>query len=133
MGAMGSLNYFCLDKFIQDCERERETRKIILKTRHDFVVPLYFPEDKGVVRGIREIAEKGGPKYADHTLSNVGQFIEWRKRLVEMAERKVYYPELRNVLEKDRVGLRRMSDEQRVAQMQESFHTDIEVGWGQEE
>ena len=126
MGAMGSLNFFSLDKFIQDCERERETRKVMLKTRHDFVVPLYFPEDKRVVRGIREIAEKGGPKNADHTLSNVGTFIEWRKHLVKMSEKKVYYPELRNVLEKDRAEFRRVPLEQRQGQLQETFFTDIE-------
>ena len=126
MGAMGSLNFFSLDKFIQDCERERETRKIILKSRHDFVVPLYFPEDKRVVRGIREIAEKGGPKNADHTLNNVGMFIQWRRHLVEMSEKKVYYPELRNVLEKDREDFHRVPVEQRHAQLQETFFTDIE-------
>jgi trimethylamine--corrinoid protein Co-methyltransferase len=126
MGAMGSLNFFSLDKFIQDCERERETRKVMLKTRHDFVVPLYFPEDKHVVKGIREIAEKGGPKNADHTLSNVGTFIQWRKHLVEMSEKKVYYPELRNVLEKDRAEFRRVPVEQRQGQLQETFFTDIE-------
>lgn len=102
MGALGSLNYFSLDKFMQDCERERETRRIWLKTRHDFVVPLYFPGDKGVVRGIREIAEKGGAKHADHTLNNVGSFIDWQKRLVAAAEKKVYFPELRNSLQSGR-------------------------------
>lgn len=35
--------------------------------RHDFVVPLFVPEDKNVVRGIREIAEKGGPKNTEGT------------------------------------------------------------------
>ena len=69
MGALGSLNYFSLEKFVQDCERERETRKIWLMTRHDFVVPLYLPKDKGVVRGIREIA--------DHTLNNISAFMDW--------------------------------------------------------
>jgi trimethylamine--corrinoid protein Co-methyltransferase len=99
MGALGSLNYFSLDKFIQDCERERETRRIWLKTRHDFVVPLYLPQDKGVVSGIREIAEKGGAKNADHTLNNVGAFIDWRRRLIATGEKKVYFPELRNSLQ----------------------------------
>ena len=60
MGAMGNLNYFSLEKFIQDCERERIARKQWLGTRHDFVVPLHVPEDPEAVVGIREIAEKGG-------------------------------------------------------------------------
>jgi len=110
MGALGSLNYFSLEKFVQDCERERETRKIWLKTRHDFVVPLYLPEDRGVVRGIREIAEKGGAKYADHTLNNVGAFIEWQKRLMAAAEKKVYFPELRNSLQSGRGRLERANE-----------------------
>ena len=40
MGAMGNLNYFSLEKFIEDCERERNARMQWLRTRHDFVVPL---------------------------------------------------------------------------------------------
>jgi trimethylamine--corrinoid protein Co-methyltransferase len=108
MGALGSLNYFSLDKFIQDCERERETRRIWLKTRHDFVVPLYLPQDKGVVSGIREIAEKGGAKNADHTLNNVGAFIDWRRRLIETGEKKVYFPELRNSLQNGKDELLRV-------------------------
>ncbi|RLC14622.1 MAG: trimethylamine--corrinoid methyltransferase, partial [Deltaproteobacteria bacterium] len=74
LGALGSLNYFSLDKFIQDCNRERESRKIMWETRNDFVVPLYFPEDKRVITGIKEIIEKGGAKNADHTLNNIDSF-----------------------------------------------------------
>lgn len=121
MGALGSLNYFSLHKFVQDCEREREARRIWLKTRHDFVVPLYFPEDKGVVSGIREIAEKGGVKNADHTLNNVGAFIAWRKRLARAAEVKTYFPELRNTVHNERDQLLRVPREESATQLADTL------------
>lgn len=108
MGALGSLNFFSLEKFIEDCKRERAARKIWLKTRHDFVVPLYFPEDKSALRGIREIAEKGGAKYADHTLNNVGTFGKWLDVLTAAAEKKVYFPELRNAISGKGNGFQRV-------------------------
>jgi trimethylamine--corrinoid protein Co-methyltransferase len=121
MGALGSLNFFSLEKFIEDCKKERVARKIWIKTRHDFIVPLYVPEDKHVVRGIREIAEKGGPKNADHTLSNVDAFINWRKRLIELADNREYYPELLDTIRKERDQLNRASHEQRASQLQDTF------------
>ena len=121
MGALGSLNYFSLDKFIEDCRRERQARKIWLKTRHDFIVPLYLPEDKKVVTGIREIAEKGGPRNADHTLNNAGAFIEWRQKLADAADKKVYFPELLDTVRKDRDELKRTSKRDTSAQLQETF------------
>ena len=124
MGAMGSLNYFSLEKFVQDCDRERETRKIWLKTRHDFVVPLYLPEDKGVVKGIREIAEKGGAKNADHTLNNLSSFADWQKRLIEAADKKVYFPELRNSLQGERAKLLRVSKAARTTQLKDTLFPD---------
>lgn len=124
MGTLGSLNYFSLDKFVQDCERERETRKIWLKMRHDFVVPLYLPKDKGVVKGIREIAEKGGAKNADHTLNNLSAFVDWQKRLVEAAEKKVYYPQLRNSLQSKKPMLQRVSKAARSSQLKDTLFPD---------
>jgi trimethylamine--corrinoid protein Co-methyltransferase len=121
MGALGSLNYFSLEKFVEDCRRERAARRIWLKKRHDFIVPLYFPEDRKVVSGIREIAEKGGPKNANHTLNNVGAFIRWRKKLAEAGESKNYFPELMNTVRKDREELNRTTRAQRAAQLQETF------------
>ncbi len=127
MGAMGSLNYFSLDKFIQDCERERESRRIWLKTRHDFIVPLYFPEDKTALRGIREIAEKGGAKNADHTLNNTGAFLKWQKKILEMSEKRVYFPELSNSLQNGNGGHLRTSKEERVSQLQDTLFPDGEL------
>jgi trimethylamine--corrinoid protein Co-methyltransferase len=121
MGAMGSLNFFSLEKFIEDCKRERAARRIWMKMRHDFIVPLYVPEDENVVRGIREIAEKGGPKNADHTLNNVDAFMKWRKKLVEASEQKVYFPELQDTIRKERDELNRASREDRAIQLQETF------------
>ena len=121
MGAMGSLNFFSLEKFIEDCKRERATRKIWLKMRHDFVLPLYVPEDQHVVSGIREIAEKGGPKNADHTLKNVDAFIRWRKKLMEVAEQKVYFPEFQDTIRKEKNALDRAPRKDRATQLQDTF------------
>ena len=121
MGTLGSLNYFSLEKFVEDCKKERAARKIWLQKRHDFLVPLYVPEDKKVVSGIREIAEKGGPKNADHTLNNVDAFVKWRKKLVEASEKREYFPELPDTVRKERNQLNRTSRADRAAQLQETF------------
>ncbi len=121
MGALGNLNFFSLDKFIQDCERERVARKIWLRTRHDFVVPLYLPEDKNVVKGIREIAEKGGPRNADHTLHNVGAFHKWHEKLAEVARKKEYFPQLDEMVSGKNGPLERGSDEDSYTQLQDTF------------
>lgn len=129
MGAMGSLNYFSLDKFVQDCDRERLSRKTWLRTRHDFVVPLYLPGDPFALKGIREIAEKGGAKNADHTLNNTGAFIKWQRKIVEMSEVKVYYPDLRNSLStsKQENGHLRATKEETVQQLQDTLFPDSET------
>jgi trimethylamine--corrinoid protein Co-methyltransferase len=127
MGALGSLNYFSLDKFIQDCDRERESRKIWLRTRHDFVVPLYFPEDRTALQGIREIAEKGGAKNADHTLKNTGSFLKWQKEILTMGEKRVYFPELRNSLQNAKGDQLRTSKEERAQQLQDTLFPDSDT------
>lgn len=121
MGALGSLNFFSLDKFIADCERERAARKIWLRTRHDFIIPLYFPEDKQALGGIREIAEKSGAKYADHTLKNLDAFSKWQAVLVEAAQKKVYYPEYGNSINGGRNGYNRVPREEAKTQLQDTF------------
>ncbi len=121
MGALGSLNYFSLEKFIEDCKRERAARKVWLNMRHDFAVPLYVPEDPHVLKGIREIVQKGAPKNADHTLRNVDAFIKWRKKLSDAAEKKDYFPELQNTLRDHRKRLLRTSSEETAGQLQETF------------
>jgi len=112
LGALGSLNFFSLDKFIQDCNRERDSRKIMLETRNDFVVPLYFPEDKKVITGIREIIEKGGAKNADHTLNNIDSFNRWHSVVEEASYKKEYFPNLRDTVKAHRdKKFKRVADE----------------------
>ena len=66
MGALDSLNFFSLDKFLEDCERERHSKMIFDAIPKDKgMIPLYFPGDEQALAGIREIAEKGNPKAAD--------------------------------------------------------------------
>ncbi len=82
MGALGSLNYFSEEKFIKDCEMERKSIKAFADDPESQLIrPLYFPEDSEAMAGIREIAEKGNPKYADHTLKNVESFMLWEKTI----------------------------------------------------
>ena len=121
MGAMGNLNYFSLEKFIQDCERERIARKQWLRTRHYFVVPLHVPEDPQAVAGIREIAEKGGAKNADHTLNHVDAFACWHRVLAEAGEEKTYFPELRDVTADNGPAVERGPEEESINQLQETF------------
>jgi trimethylamine--corrinoid protein Co-methyltransferase len=63
MGALGSLNFFSLEKFLEDCEIERRSKMVFDAIPKDKgVIPLYFPGDNQALSGIREIAEKGNPK-----------------------------------------------------------------------
>jgi trimethylamine--corrinoid protein Co-methyltransferase len=121
MGALGNLNYFCLEKFIQDCQRERDARRQWLTTRHDFLIPLYFPEDKHVVSGIKEIALKGGPKHADHTLINVGAFYRWHEKLAETARQKEHFPDLDESVGAEDRTLERGPEEESYTQLQDTF------------
>jgi trimethylamine--corrinoid protein Co-methyltransferase len=121
MGAMGNLNYFSLEKFIEDCKRERTARLQWLRTRHDFIVPLHLPEDLDAVSGIREIAERGGAKNADHTLKHVDAFAQWQKVLTQAGEKKAYFPELKDVATFIKEDVERGPEEEAIAQLQETF------------
>jgi len=95
MGALGSLNFFSLEKFIEDCARERRSKKVFDAIPKDKgVIPMYFPGDNQALAGIREIAEKGNPKNADHTLKNVDSFRQWEDTINQAAKKKRYYPQL---------------------------------------
>ena len=95
MGALGSLNFFSLEKFMDDCERERRSKQIFESVPKDRgVIPLYFPADDEALAGIRQIAEKGNPKSADHTLKNVDAFRLWETKINEAARKKLYYPQI---------------------------------------
>jgi len=62
------------------------------------MIPLYFPGDDEALEGIREVAEKGNPKFADHTLSNVDSFRLWEDIISQAAKKKVYYPQLNDLV-----------------------------------
>lgn len=99
MGALGSLNFFSLEKFLEDCEREKQSKRVwdgIPKDKG--VIPMYFPGDEKALAGIREIAEKGNPRDAEHTLNNVDSFRQWEDAIKQAAKKKVYYPELNDVV-----------------------------------
>jgi len=99
MGASGSLNFFSLEKFVKDCERERLSRMIFDEVPKDVgMIPMYFPEDEQALEGIREIAEKGNAKNADHTLRNVDSFRQWEDRIRDAAKKKQYYPQLNDII-----------------------------------
>lgn len=99
MGALGSLNFFSMEKFLEDCERERRCKQIFAESPKDRgVIPMYFPGDDEALAGIREIAEKGNPKSADHTLKNVDSFRLWENTINEAAKKKLYYPQLNDTV-----------------------------------
>ncbi len=88
LGALGSLNYFSEEKFIKDCELERQSvHQAGSDPENQWIRPLYFPSDDDTMAGIREIAEKGNPKYADHTLRNVNSFMAWEETIEEKSTR----------------------------------------------
>jgi trimethylamine--corrinoid protein Co-methyltransferase len=107
LGALGSLNFFSLEKFLEDCESERRSKKVFNAiSRDQGMMPLYFPGDDQTLAGIREIAEKGNPKFADHTLKNVDSFRHWEHIIRQAAEKKRYYPQLNDiVINSDKSGL----------------------------
>jgi len=99
MGALGSLNFFSIEKFLEDCERERRSKQIFAESPKDRgVIPMYFPADDEALAGIREIAEKGNPKSADHTLKNVDSFRLWESAINTAAQKKLYYPQLNDTV-----------------------------------
>jgi trimethylamine--corrinoid protein Co-methyltransferase len=99
MGALGSLNFFSLEKFLEDCERERRSKMVFDAIPKDKgVIPMYFPGDNQALAGIREIAEKGNPKNADHTLKNVDSFSQWEDTISQAAKKKLYYPQLNDTV-----------------------------------
>jgi trimethylamine--corrinoid protein Co-methyltransferase len=62
------------------------------------MIPMYFPGDDQALAGIREIAEKGNPKNADHTLKNVDSFRVWEDSIIQAAKKKRYYPQLNDIV-----------------------------------
>ncbi|WP_458775141.1 trimethylamine methyltransferase family protein [Desulforhopalus sp. 52FAK] len=99
LGALGSLNFFSLKKFVEDCERERQSKALFAEIPKDKgEIPLYFPTDAEALAGIREIAEKGNPKFTNHTLKNVNSFHQWEDVICQAARKKLYYPLLKDTV-----------------------------------
>lgn len=99
MGALGSLNFFSLEKFIEDCEREVRSHRVFADAPKDRgVIPMYFPADDEAMEGLRQVAEKGNPRNADHTLKNVDSFRLWENTINKAARKKLYYPQLRDTV-----------------------------------
>lgn len=99
MGALGSLNFFSLEKFLEDCARERRSQRVFDAIPKDKgMIPLYFPGDNQTLAGIREIADKGNPKNADHTLKTVDSFRQWEETINRAAKKKHYYPQLNDIV-----------------------------------
>lgn len=87
LGAMGSLNFFSLPKFMQDCECEAKAREAFVDNG---VLPLHFPADDNAVEAIKEMAERGNPRNTDHTLRNVQSFMDWENKIIEEAGKQEY-------------------------------------------
>ncbi len=88
LGAMGNLNFFSLEKFILDCEKERTARQSLQSNSDDgFIRPLYLSGDPEAAEAVREMALKGNPRYTDHCLRNIGAFEAWPDRIREMEAR----------------------------------------------
>jgi len=98
-GAMASLNFFSLEKFVADCEHERQAlAKFRQASAQVGVLPMYLPQDHEVMEGIREIAEKGNPRNADHTLRNVEAFDDWERAIIEATRQKNPYPDIEDTV-----------------------------------
>jgi len=98
-GAMGSLNFFSLEKFEEDCDRERKNLALFKDgSKNKGIIPLYLPTDENSMAGIREIAEKGGPKNAEHTLQNVDSFLKWEQKINAAARGKLYFPHINDTV-----------------------------------
>lgn len=110
MGALGSLTFFSMEKFAEDCGRERRSREIFEACpEKSGVIPLYFPADDHAFDGIREIGEKGNPKATEHTLKNVDSFNHWEKNIVAAVLKKPCCPELSDTALNATNGIRKGS------------------------
>ena len=88
-------NFFSLEKFEEDCDCERKNLSLFKDaSKNKGIIPLYLPTDESSMVGIREIAEKGGPKNAEHTLQNVDSFLKWEQKINAVARGKLYFPHI---------------------------------------
>lgn len=101
--------------------RRQHSRRLCLRFQ---ALPLSFHRRKGLFQGrqdLEEIAEKGGPKNAEHTLNHVGAFYRWHARLVDAAREKEYFPKLDPTVNGANGKLERGSEEDGYTQLQDTF------------
>ena len=60
-------------------------------------------------------------------MNNTGVFLNWQKKIIEMSEKKVYFPELQNSLQKEKGNELRTTQEETAQQLQETFFPDSET------
>lgn len=87
LGAMGNLNFFSREKFVEDCRREIAARR--QQVAPVVPVPLYFPRDERALDAVHEIAQRGNPRNTDHSLQHVDDFARWMDTLDRAAHRPV--------------------------------------------
>jgi len=82
LGAMGTLNYFSVDKFVRDCELER-LAQTYEQGEPSLPLPLELPHDETALDGIREMALKGcNARQTDHCLRHIQSFTEWENQVM---------------------------------------------------
>jgi trimethylamine--corrinoid protein Co-methyltransferase len=99
LGALASLNFFSLEKYLEDCQREREAVKAFEPHRASLgVAPMFFPRDDQALDGLREGAEKGNPRNTDHTLVHIEDMVNWNKRIAKEVQARGYDPYLQQTI-----------------------------------
>lgn len=79
LGAMGNLNFFSREKFVEDCRRELAAKK--RQPVPPVPAPLHLPGDAHALDAVREIALRGNPRNTDHCLQHVDDFARWMAHL----------------------------------------------------
>jgi len=79
LGAMGNLNFFSREKFVEDCRRELTAKQT--QTISVLPDPLCLPHDERALDAVRECAQRGNPRNTDHCLQHVDDFARWAEIL----------------------------------------------------
>ncbi len=91
-------NLLLIDQTIAGVSGPGSPESFLTQNHDTGVLPLYFPGDDHAFEGIREIAEKGNAKFAEHTLKNVDSFCLWEKTINDAAKKKLYCPQLNDTV-----------------------------------
>jgi len=82
LGAMGNLNFFSPEKFVEDCRRELVAKR--QQTVPRVPAPLYLPRDERALDAVSQIARRGNPRNTDHCLQHVNDFALWMDTVNQM-------------------------------------------------